>query len=665
MPMLPHNSDKRSEETSPLRPRVVPPASPSSSICTGSFRSAALLWALLASFTLPVQAEEKGSMPAPPSVPIPLPAAPVIPVNPVVPKTQVTPAVPTPPPAPNALTGTLPLTLPAGALSNKSAAEVSSGEGTVLERWLSQVDAQFKEMFDRDAEKPFQAAMEAARKAYLESLESSSSLAFQGNRPIEGQSLRTEMDKFIAAKQMVPVEDTDNPAETVRLARVKFRSAVNIAYKDRLANALPVFHKYEAVLTQNYATLIQRQMRTEANLLSAKRTEINRAWISQTSPFLDDQSIKIPSPDRPKALEASVDWLLRSGGRLTIQEGKKTTSIVSTKDIPKSHPEFDELSFTGRKLSKKLKDEDFVELAGLGSVRSVKFVSVPVGNAAFHFLRGWKSLENLTIQTAMVTDVLADHLLQLPHLKKLSLENCRGITPQFLHHLQGALPNLETLVLTGTNMSDDCFQFLGKFGRITSLSLNQTEVTDKGIARLASLHSLRELSVIDTQVTLDGLSQLTDLKLETLGFLSSDMPDFGPVAESIAAKLPKVTGLLVGGTEISVENIEALKVFRPLKSLNLLNNAVDVPAIEVLAKLHGLEDLTSDSRMFNDWCISPLRDLRELKSLSIANARISDGGLMHLRNCRKLRFVDVTNSSVTDAGAAALEKTAAGLIVIH
>jgi Leucine-rich repeat (LRR) protein len=473
------------------------------------------------------------------------------------------------------------------------------------------------------------------------------------------------MDKFLAAKQMVPVEDTDNPAETVRLARVKFRSAVNIAYKERLANALPVFHKYEAVLTQNYTTLIQRQMRTEANLLSAKRTEINRAWISQTSPFLDDQSIKVPSPDRPKALEASVDWLLRSGGRLTIQEGKKTTSIVSTKDIPKSHPEFDELSFTGRKLSKKLKDEDFVELAGLGSVRSVKFVSVPVGNAAFHFLRGWKSLENLTIQTAMVTDVLADHLLQLPHLKKLSLENCRGITPQFLHHLQGALPNLETLILTGTNMSDDCFQFLGKFGRITSLSLNQTEVTDKGIARLASLHSLRELSVIDTQVTLDGLSQLTDLKLETLGFLSSDMPDFGPVAESIAAKLPKVTGLIVGGTEISVENIEALKVFRPLKSLNLLNNAVDVPAIEVLAKLHGLEDLTSDSRMFNDWCISPLRDLRELKSLSIANARISDGGLMHLRNCRKLRFVDVTNSSVTDAGAAALEKTAAGLIVIH
>ena len=106
-------------------------------------------------------------------------------------------------------------------------------------------------------------------------------------------------------------------------------------------------------------------------------------------------------------------------------------------------------------------------------------------------------------------------------------------------------------------------------------------------------------------------------------------------------------------------------MFRPLKSLNLLNNALDVPAIEVLAKLHGLEEFSSASRMFNDWCISPLREVRELKSLSIANARISDGGLMHLRNCRKLRFVDVTNSSVTDAGAAALEKTAAGMLVVH
>jgi hypothetical protein len=665
MPMLPNHSVTRSSGKLLFPFRVAPLNHSSSTLCAGFFRTVALVFSLTAFSVLPVHAAEKDSMPTAPKVPIPVPAAPVIPVNPVVPPTTLPPAVPTPPKAPNAFTGSIPLTIPAGVLSSKNATEFFSGEGSVLERWLSQVDAHFKETFDRDAEKPFQAAMEAARKAYLESLESSSSMAFQGNRPIEGQSLRTEMDKFLATKQMVPVEDTDNPSDVVRSARAKFRSAVNVAYKDRLANALPVFHKYEAVLTQNSATLLQRQMRTEANLLSAKRYEINKAWISQTSPFLDDQSVKIPSPDRPRALEAAVDWLLRSGGRLTVQEGKKTTSIVTLKDIPKGRPEFEELSFTGKKLSKKLKDEDFIELSGLGSVRSVKFVSVPVGNAAFYFLRGWKSLEHLTIQTAMVTDVLADHLLQLPHLKKLSLENCRGITPQFLHLLQGALPNLETLVLTGTNMSDDCFQFLGKFGRITSLSLNQTEVTDKGMAQIASLHALRELSVIGTQVSLDGLSQLTDLRLESLGFLSSDMPDFGPMAESIATKLPKVSGLIVGGSEITVENIEALKVFRPLKALNLLNNVLDVPVIEVLAKLHGLEELSSDSRTFNNWCVYPLREVRELKSLSIANASISDGGLMHLRNCRKLRFVDVTNSSVTDAGAAALEKTAAGMIVLH
>jgi Leucine-rich repeat (LRR) protein len=542
---------------------------------------------------------------------------------------------------------------------------VPAGEGTVLERWLSEVDTQFKAMFDRDAEKPFQAAMTEARKTFLQALDSSASSAFQGNRPNEGQTLRAEIDKFLAAKEMVPVEDTDNPIETIRIARAKFRVSVTAAYKDRLAHALPVFQKYESVLSQNTSILLQRHMRTEANRLSAKRSEITRSWISQTSPFLDDQSVKIPASNRPRALESAVDWLLRSGGRLTLQEGRKSVPLISAKDLPKNRPDFEELSFTGKKLSKKLNDEDFVELSGLGSVRSVKFLGVPAGTAAFLFLRGWKSLESLTIDTAMVTDQLADNLLQLPHLKSLSLENCRGITPQFLNFLQGALPSLETLSLSGTNMSDDCFQFLGKFPRLTNLSLNQTEVTDSGLALLTSMHGLRQLSVIGTQVTLDGLSKLSELKLETLGFLSTDMPDFGPVAETIAARLPKVTGLVIGGTEIDVENIEALKVFRPLKSLNLLNNAVDAPSIEVLAKLHGLESLSSTSRTVNDWCLAPLQEVRELKSLTISNARISNGGLMQLRNCRKLRFVDVTNSSVTDSGAELLERAAAGMVVLH
>ena len=608
-------------------------------------------------------AEESIIISPAPSAPIPAP--PVILVQPVVPPVPATAALPSPPPLPAALNGMAAAPIPAGALSAKTATAGSAVETNAFERWLQQVDAQFRIQVEEQAEKPFLVALETARRNYLRDLDLAASLSLRDGRAVEGQALHAEREKFLASKSMVPVDDTDLPVERVRMARAAFRHAVTTAYKDRLARVLPVFRRYEGVLAQNTVTLTQKQMQAEANLLGAKLAEISRTWLSPRSPFLDLNPAQLNLPMAPKSVEDTVAWVLRSGGRLTVKTGRKSMPVIGAKDLPKSHSEFEELLFTGRKLAPSISEESFSVLAGLGTVRSVRFAGVPVGNTAFHFLRGWKSLESLTIETALVTDPLADHLLQLSGLRTLSLENCRGITPQFLRLLQGALPNLETLVLSGTSMSDDCIPLLNQFTRLRSLTLNHTEITDQGLLQLPALPQLRELHLLGAQVTLDGLASLRSLRVDTLGFLSTDMPDFGPAARTLSTMLPHLTGLAIGGTEISVENIEALAVFKPLKTLDLIQNAVAAPAIEAASKLHGLETLSSSSRTFNDWCLVHLPDLRELKTLAIANAQISDGGILHLRNCRKLRSLDVSHTSVTASGAATLERSTGSLTVLR
>jgi len=550
--------------------------------------------------------------------------------------------------------------------STSAAATAASEKAAAAERWLAHVDSHFRAAYEKQVTLPFSIALEEARRKFLQSIDAAGGAACQAGRCEEAAALQFEHQKFLDCESMVPAEDLDSPSPFISEARSLFRAQVNAAYQKRMSNTGPIQARYDAFLHRNAESLLARQARSEAEVLDAKRSAIAKEWLLPASPFAKAAPPKeSPAAVASNSTEEAIQWVLKVGGKLTLREGRRSAPVVLTRDIPKGRLEIEEIAFSGKGLVGEVTDPAFAHLAPLRTAASVRFIGVAAGNEAFEFLQSWTSLESLTIEAGLVTDDLAVHLSRLQSLKHLRLASCKGITSGFLSQLKGTLPNLESLQITGANLGDDCIPLLLHFKHLQSLSLNHTDITDEGAAALASLSTLKELSLIGTRVSLEGLAPLSRLKLDVLGFLSTDMPAFPFAAERLAKILPSLNGLIIAGTEISIDNIEALKGFKRIRNIDLLGNRLRPNVVEALAGLHGLESISSSSDSFDDSCITCLKDIKDLKSLSIPNSHITDGGFLQLRHCRKLRQVVVGDSTVTDAGINALERAARIIDVIN
>jgi hypothetical protein len=101
-------------------------------------------------------------------------------------------------------------------------------------------------------------------------------------------------------------------------------------------------------------------------------------------------------------------------------------------------------------------------------------------------------------------------LADLPHLRELSLDRPSWATPtgwNWRHYLDTTAPtlarltNLETLDLSGTDISDAGVARLTTLRRLKSLHLSGTAITDASLAVFKDLPALIELDVANTKVT--------------------------------------------------------------------------------------------------------------------------------------------------------------------
>jgi hypothetical protein len=540
-------------------------------------------------------------------------------------------------------------------------------EGPVVESWLTRVDAHFKSLYEKEVTVPFSISMENARNKFLLSIDTAVSAAYQAGRAQEGAALEKEREQFLANGNMAPVEDSDRPSEFVKKARSLFRSEVRDAYNARVSNTTPLQIRYDGVLQKNLAVLVQRQMQAEARVLSDQRTRISQAWRTPENPYSKAVPAEVPLPSAsPDHFEKAIQWVLDHGGKVKSRSGHRFSPVVFPSDLRQQRSGI-LLAFTGKKLSPNTSEEQFRSLAPLESCVSLRFSDVPIGNEAFQFLASWTSLESLSIQTGLVTDPLAEKILHLSSLETLTLMHCRGITSGFFSLLKGHLPRLKKLVLSGDQITDECISFLAFFPQLQVLRLDHTEITDEGAAQLSRLRNLRELSLIGTRVTPKGLAALSGLPLQSLGFLSTEMPNFAACVEALDAAIPSLEGVSLGGNEATEETILALKRLKSLRSIDFKKNDVSPGLIESLGDLHGIESLSFASPSISDFCLPPLKWIRDLKSVSFAGRHrsIGDNGLHILRNCRKLRRIEISaQSGVTPEGAENLEKTVSGLKVV-
>jgi internalin A len=141
-----------------------------------------------------------------------------------------------------------------------------------------------------------------------------------------------------------------------------------------------------------------------------------------------------------------------------------------------------------------------------------------------------------------------------------------------------------------------------------------------------------------------------------------------------------VTGVFLGGTEVSDAGLAHLRGLRQLALLYLDNTKVSdtgLANLNALAQLKvldledtrvtdaglvhlrgltQLEDLYLDSSQVRDAGLVHLQALTVLQFLHLDNTKVSDAGLAHLRGLTQLRGLYLGNTQVTDAGVAELQK---------
>ena len=122
-----------------------------------------------------------------------------------------------------------------------------------------------------------------------------------------------------------------------------------------------------------------------------------------------------------------------------------------------------------------------------------------------------------------------------PNLETLLLARST-VTDADLLVLQ-TLPNLRKLNLSETHVSDAASTVLAGLKELTQLQLSGTQITDETLAHVSELTELEVLRVDFTEVTNAGVASLTNAKLHTLGLIGTGVNN-------------EISGVLAGKTSL-------------------------------------------------------------------------------------------------------------------
>jgi len=281
-----------------------------------------------------------------------------------------------------------------------------------------------------------------------------------------------------------------------------------------------------------------------------------------------------------------------------------------------------------------------------------------------------------------------------------------------------SLPNLHTLTLSSTSITDKAVNHLSKLTALKAVDLAGTHITDKSVVDLIELPVLERLSIENTNISRTGYRNLvaampsTDITfpltipraglerspsqrivsiesetpvgaLYTRHWKSNDddaweflAPLFQnvpiPAGQSVKLELsandfhvydalhtlpPRVLHTLkfAKDTRITRSMLEALATQRSIKTLILDETIVEKGALAPVAELGALTLLSLNRAVMETDELRHLRNVPWLENLDISRTDLSDESLVHLASTRSLHTLDAHgNEHVTDLGAAYL-----------
>lgn len=159
------------------------------------------------------------------------------------------------------------------------------------------------------------------------------------------------------------------------------------------------------------------------------------------------------------------------------------------------------------------------------SLNGLKFTRKLTGNDLGK-LRFFPELESLSITGTPVTDADLVHLRHFTKLQQLNLYGT-NITNRGLRHLKG-MTELRLVLLAATQINDAGLIHLKSMTQLEALNLSNTQVTDVGLKYLGRFRKLKSLGLRETQITDAGLKYLKEFKsLRSLSIGSSSITNAG------------------------------------------------------------------------------------------------------------------------------------------
>lgn len=222
-----------------------------------------------------------------------------------------------------------------------------------------------------------------------------------------------------------------------------------------------------------------------------------------------------------------------------------------------------------------------------GAIVGVDFSDVPWSELWLEDLQRLPDLQSLVLTRTGITDAQLAELPVWPGLRRIVLTG-NPVTDAGLGHLRKYV-HLRELVLSFTHLTDPGLKELLCWRELEGLWLNGTQISDAGVSQLASLRQLRKLGLRETAITDVGLQSLATVQtLEELDV--SDTRIKGACLKTIAS-LPRLRRLILNGTSVDEESLAVLGQCASLEELSLARTWMSDRGLAVLASLPNLKRL--------------------------------------------------------------------------
>lgn len=270
--------------------------------------------------------------------------------------------------------------------------------------------------------------------------------------------------------------------------------------------------------------------------------------------------------------------------------------------------------------------------ASLGNVLGhlVKMRSLDVSYCPGILRSSWQgkinSLKRLDACYSAVRDSHIARLTELPSLEEINLDSC-PIGDWTITHLadNDVVPNLVSLDLADTDLSDLGMVKIAKFQSLKRLSLFYCNIANSSLGHLSSLSNLEVLNLDSRHIGDEGLLHLRSLRnLKALDIFSGKVTDYGCIH---VAKIKSLESLELCGGGVSDTGCAALAAnLENLVSLNLSQNErITNRGAASLAVLSKLKALNLSNTRVNSGALVYLSELRNLKSLALYGCRGMEG----------------------------------------